>query len=988
MALGGEVTYIIGPPGTGKTFTLAAIALQHLRLGQSVLIASHTNIAIDNAVMKLSDLCKDTGNSQSLQQGLVVRYGTVQKAELKESSSYADIYLPKIAQRLGVSLHEQKKLLKDTLQTLDQHIAASQRSQDTEQYRQQQAKLLERLTTLQRELEHLEQQERQRLTILRQKEDQLIQNIQGAEHALIDANRRLARVNAEREEARNTLTHWHQEEQRLRAHLLEARAMGRVKRILKGMRLEKIESDAGQALHEVYELTQKLDHLEYNFNSLLPTLAQYKQQQQSYEEALRNVRVELKAPLEEAQRMQALKRQVEKDRQTYEQRRVAHEQQQQAARSHVQSILDQRIQIEQQLSILDQQLRDIEQRIVTQARVVGTTLSKTYMNKVIAGRRFDVVIVDEVSMASLPSLYVALAHANQSVVLIGDPQQLAPIVTAKTPLADKWLGKDLFTRRDISLDAALRSYRHSVLLDIQSRMPAQISVIARHHVYENILKDGSHQAKTVPVLSESPLVLCDTHDAFPITTRPPNGRSRQNFYTAFCSLEFARKVVNALPERKGSGEPVIGIVTPYRPQAKLLQKMVLDAGLQKLVQAGTIHRFQGLEFDVVIFDTVESPGLPHGNFLSGSYGSDAMRLVNVAVTRPKQKLFIVANRSYIRQTFSATSTLRLAVEEAAHAAIVQSLDIVGISWTSFLKSASRQRPGVDEKELFRHSTATQQPLILKPLQDESNTIEHIKSAERFYALFKDEIQAARESISIASPFLTSTRVDDILPLLKDAQQRGVKVEIFTKPLDENNEDTEEKQKRKEWDRMAMDVLKTTGIELLHRYKMHMKWAIIDKRILYYGSLNILSHKDTLESMLRFTHPLLAQEIYDVLRSHQDDSAATHAIFENFDDTTVETIDVSVKELPASSSLCKCGQPLISKPGKNGALYGCPNFPNCRYQTTENITLSHLQQIKRLQNKACPRCGSATRLHLQDWPRRVMLACDTRCGWRQKITFTR
>jgi AAA domain len=376
MALGGEVTYIIGPPGTGKTFTLAAIALEHLRLGRTVLIASHTNIAIDNAVMKLSDLCNDSGNSQFLQQGLVVRYGTVQKAELKESATYADVYLPKIAQRLEVSLYEQKRHLKDTLQTLDQHIAALQHSQDTEQYRQQQAKLMEKLTTLQHELEHLEQQERQRLATLRQKEDHLVRNIQGTEDAFINANRQLARMNAEREETRNALTRWHQEEQRLRTHLLEARTMSKMKRFLKGIRLEKIESSAGQALHEVYELTQKLAHLEYDFNGLLPTLAQYKQQKQSYEEALRNVRVDRDAPPKEAQRMQALKRQIARDQQAYEERRVVHEQQQQATRSHVQSILDQRVQVEQQLSILDQQLRDIEQRIVTQARIVGTTLSK------------------------------------------------------------------------------------------------------------------------------------------------------------------------------------------------------------------------------------------------------------------------------------------------------------------------------------------------------------------------------------------------------------------------------------------------------------------------------------------------------------------------------------------------------------------------------------------------------------------------------------
>ncbi len=284
------------------------------------IIASHTNIAIDNAVMKLSDLCNDSGNSQFLQQGLVVRYGTVQKTELKESATYADVYLPKIAQRLGVSLHDKKRHLKDTLQTLDEQIAALQHSQNTEQYRQQQAKLMEALTTLQHELEHLEQQERQRLATLRQKEDHLVRNIQGTEDALINANRRLARVNAEREETRNALAYHSQEEQRLRTHLLEARTMSRMKRFLKGIHLEKIESGAGQALHEVYELTQKLAHLEYDFNGLLPTLAQYKQQKQSYEEALRNVRVDREAPPKEAQRIQEIKRQIARDQQAYEER--------------------------------------------------------------------------------------------------------------------------------------------------------------------------------------------------------------------------------------------------------------------------------------------------------------------------------------------------------------------------------------------------------------------------------------------------------------------------------------------------------------------------------------------------------------------------------------------------------------------------------------------------------------------------------------------
>ncbi len=42
MALAGEVTHIVGPPGTGKTITLAAIALELLLAERTVLIVANT----------------------------------------------------------------------------------------------------------------------------------------------------------------------------------------------------------------------------------------------------------------------------------------------------------------------------------------------------------------------------------------------------------------------------------------------------------------------------------------------------------------------------------------------------------------------------------------------------------------------------------------------------------------------------------------------------------------------------------------------------------------------------------------------------------------------------------------------------------------------------------------------------------------------------------------------------------------------------------
>ncbi|MCT4638867.1 MAG: DNA2/NAM7 family helicase [Bacteroidales bacterium] len=47
------LTLIVGPPGTGKTYTISAIALEHLSRGKSVLIASRTDEAVDVIATKV-----------------------------------------------------------------------------------------------------------------------------------------------------------------------------------------------------------------------------------------------------------------------------------------------------------------------------------------------------------------------------------------------------------------------------------------------------------------------------------------------------------------------------------------------------------------------------------------------------------------------------------------------------------------------------------------------------------------------------------------------------------------------------------------------------------------------------------------------------------------------------------------------------------------------------------------------------------------------
>ena len=69
MSLSQAITFIWGPPGTGKTETLANIALAHIDKGYRVLMLSYSNVSVDGAIWRVSK--KDTLKKP----GKLVRYG-------------------------------------------------------------------------------------------------------------------------------------------------------------------------------------------------------------------------------------------------------------------------------------------------------------------------------------------------------------------------------------------------------------------------------------------------------------------------------------------------------------------------------------------------------------------------------------------------------------------------------------------------------------------------------------------------------------------------------------------------------------------------------------------------------------------------------------------------------------------------------------------------------------------------------------------------
>jgi hypothetical protein len=107
---------------------------------------------------------------------------------------------------------------------------------------------------------------------------------------------------------------------------------------------------------------------------------------------------------------------------------------------------------------------------------------------------------------------------------------------------------------------------------------------------------------------------------------------------------------------------------------------------------------------------------------------------------------------------------------------------------------------------------------------------------------------------ILSPFLSQNRAIHYYPVFHALTAREVVIDIYTRPRHEQPESL-----RNHYGQVELG-LKRAGAQFHVRPGMHEKVGVIDSTILWHGSLNILSHNDTRESMLRFESLELVQEI--------------------------------------------------------------------------------------------------------------------------------
>jgi DNA polymerase III delta prime subunit len=337
------------------------------------------------------------------------------------------------------------------------------------------------------------------------------------------------------------------------------------------------------------------------------------------------------------------------------------------SRSFSQRDSDQLIEIEKKLSGVLEKIRQKEIEFVKNASIIGTTLAKAASDPAIYEKNFDLVIIDEASMAYVPQAAFA-ASLGKRVIICGDFKQLPPIAASKHKLSEKWLREDIFHHSGVS-DAVKDGHLHPhlFLLKEQRRMHPDISAFSNKHIYHSLVGDHPDVlAARAPIAACTPFsgnasILINTNGSGEFGIKDRSSNSRINLWNLLLGFQL-------IHEAYKGGSRSIGYVTPYRAQALLMEQLLgeiyeEEQGSADII-AATVHRFQGSERDIMIFDSADAE--PHDRAGMLLTGKDSERLLNVAITRTKGKFIHICDLHFVQNKVFRNKTWRKLADHQLH----------------------------------------------------------------------------------------------------------------------------------------------------------------------------------------------------------------------------------------------------------------------------------------------------------------------------------
>ena len=820
------VTYIWGPPGTGKTTTMGSLVAALAELGQKVLLISNTNLAVDTALERCLDRFKLVN---PIPAGLMLRLGNPVKPEIKDKYG---------------SLIDLDEILRKAVAPIQEEIIKS-------------SSQLQKLKDKTEDLEVAKSEFRTHAN---------------ATKILDKASQELAKQELELKESRKKIVDSKSRLKILEDELRESEAKNAVSRFFGSTR------NPGQIRMERDQIVRNAAQAEKSLERGTASLSNLKREVESLQIAsAKSVKWLAANPSEASIDIKI------------------------TANRNDQSELQKRI------DKLQEEIAGKRKQIVAEARVVACTAYKPLIDKELIELEFDVVVIDEASMIPLSLFYCSATKAKSRLVIAGDFRQLPPIVQVGNKLkkdnfkvsSTDLEHKELLTQNPFTYSSVLNGIGQEsespqlVALRDQYRMRKDISNLISDYFYpEHTLKTVENRMDKVTPWGNESFIIFDTSSLGPESSRVQS--SWRNIIHALVIKAIADSLIADGWGFPSTAKKSFAVLSPFAKQTNFIRSLVLPSGV-KGVEGGisTVHRFQGNERDLMIVDITkvassDDPGL--GTFL-GNIDPLAVEnaMWNVGISRARQHVLIIAD---------------LPTLERNSGAVISQL----------VKKMISKGKVIDASELLSEESLE----ILRDLPESTGGSIAWYTGDGFYSAFQKDLKKSKNKVMIASPFTMPDATAKWEPILRDLVAKDVEITILTKPASEkkNSEDSN----------LIHKNLSTFVKEVREIPKMHEKLAVLDGKVVWLGSLNILSHYKASEIMVRIESPDFAQSIsmeYQYQRTAPASRKLSNitASLKKGDNCDRPGCDGVIREVPAGVSKGS-GRPYP-------AFLSCSNYPNCK-----------------------------------------------------------
>lgn len=260
--------------------------------------------------------------------------------------------------------------------------------------------------------------------------------------------------------------------------------------------------------------------------------------------------------------------------------------------------------------------------------------------------KWDYIIIDEASMIPLATIvYPLYKKTPVKFIIAGDPFQIEPITTV-----EEWKTENIYTLVGLNSFTEPTTVPHDYhveLLTTQYRSIPEIGEVFSQFAYGGVL-NHSRTTSSQRILPIGDFISLNSVNIikFPVSKyesiyRPKRLQSKTPYhvYSALFSFEFVKSLASMIELSTNSEKFRIGLITPYRAQADLIDKLMASTVFPKNidVQVGTIHGFQGDECDVIIalFNPPPKITTHKDMFLN------KLNIVNVSISRAKDYLIVL-----------------------------------------------------------------------------------------------------------------------------------------------------------------------------------------------------------------------------------------------------------------------------------------------------------------------------------------------------------